>query len=327
MSVRYSQSDGNGHPSEDDDRSFTTGIGSMVTPAEADEEEETAPPVRPTFTAKPSEPAAAAVPEPAPAPDDATAPDVFAGRDVASDPEFATDADVATDTELGSDTDLAGDTGLADDTDLAGDPDLAGNTGLADDTDLAGGPERTVPATPAVGLVDAGEPALGPDDGTYAEPDVAPEPGLASSSAALAADPGLASDPGLAADSSLAADEGGMRPQPLAATPGLDEPLLSDVDGLRARWQRAQADFVDDPREAVGEAADLIEQTAQAMVGALRQRQRQLRVMWESGPSAGPADGTGPAADGGFAGGGSDTEHLRQMMMHYRTLFNQLCRP
>ena len=113
-----------------------------------------------------------------------------------------------------------------------------------------------------------------------------------------------------------------MRPQPLPATPGLDEPLLVDAAGLHARWQRAQAGFVDDPRQAVGDAADLIEQTAQAMIGALRQRQRQLRVMWESGPA-----GDSAPASGEFAGRGPDTEHLRQMMMHYRALFNQLCRP
>jgi hypothetical protein len=107
-------------------------------------------------------------------------------------------------------------------------------------------------------------------------------------------------------------------PRP-AAVPAasLDEPLLRDAAGLRARWQRAQAGFVDDPQEAVGDAADLIEQTAQALVGALRQRQRQLRVMWEHGPEAASGDGT-PA-------GAADTEHLRLMMQRYRALFNQLC--
>jgi hypothetical protein len=76
----------------------------------------------------------------------------------------------------------------------------------------------------------------------------------------------------------------------------MDEPLLRDVAGLRARWQRVQASFVDDPAHAVGDAADLIEQTAQALVGALRQRQRQLRVMWERGPDPAPGDGAGPQA-------------------------------
>jgi hypothetical protein len=232
MSPRYSQSAGDSRPAEDDRRSFTTGIGSMVTPPADDE---TAPPTRPTFTARPDAPAAAPVPEPAIAPDDATLPEL--------DPV----------------------------------------------PDGTAGPETTVPAAPALGPDDdAAEPGSGP----------APYAGLAP------------------------ADGGSLRPQPLPATAGLDESLLSDAAGFRARWQRVQAGFVDDPQEAVGDAADLIEQTAQAMVGALRQRQRQLRVMWERGP----ADGSAPA-DGESAARGSDTEHLRQMMQRYRALFNQLCQP
>ena len=242
MSVRYSQSAGDGQPAEDDRRSFTTGIGSMVAPTADDE---TAAPTRPTFTAKPpSEPPDATVPEPAPAPD------------------YADEA------------------------------------------------ERTVPAEAAPGPGDAAEAAFGPDDDALAEPDAVPEP-------SFAAEPSFVPAADLAAE-----DEARLRPQPLAATAGLDEPLLSDVTGLRARWQRAQAGFVDDPQEAVGDAADLIEQTAQAMVGALRQRQRQLRVMWEGGLA-----GNSAQADPESAARGSDTEHLRQMMMHYRALFNQLCRP
>jgi hypothetical protein len=108
--------------------------------------------------------------------------------------------------------------------------------------------------------------------------------------------------------------------RPGAAT--ADEPLLGDVAGLRDRWQRVQAGFVDDPQQAVGDAADLIEQTAQALVGALRQRQRTLRVMWERGPADDSA-----AEDGEPAARVSDTEHLRLMMQRYRALFNQLCRP
>ena len=112
----------------------------------------------------------------------------------------------------------------------------------------------------------------------------------------------------------------------------MDEPLLGDAAMIRARWQRVQAGFVDDPKEAVGSAADLIEQTAQALVGALRQRQRQLRVLWESGPADDTAPAGGEAAGGEAVGGeaaasGADTEHLRLMMQRYRALFNQLCRP
>jgi hypothetical protein len=123
-----------------------------------------------------------------------------------------------------------------------------------------------------------------------------------------------------APDAPVLPDEEGTQALSWPAASGLDEALLADVAALRARWQRVQSSFVDGPQEAVGDAADLIEQTAQALVGALRQRQRQLRVMWESGAASAPADGE-PASRG------PDTEHLRLMMQRYRALFNQLCRP
>lgn len=251
MSPRYSQSGGNGQPASgrpgnEDERSFTTGIGSMVAPPANDE---TAP--QPTFTASPGGTAGTVlpdntVPEPAPAPDDAAG---------------------------------------------AGD---------------------SVPGTPTRGLDETAEPE-------QTLPDV-PVPGADDSAASeTAVQTGDAPSAGLAPAGGLAPDAGN---RPLPATAGLDEPLLSDAAGLRARWQQVQAGFVDDPRESVGNAADLIEQTAQALVGALRQRQRQLRVMWEGGPA-----GDSAPADGESATRGADTEHLRQMMRQYRALFNQLCRP
>lgn len=266
MSPRYSQSAGGARPAdgqsaaEEDGRSFTTGIGSMVAPAD----DETAPPPppppmppsaaspQPTFTARPDGPAGGA-PEPASAADDAAEPD------------------------------------------------------------------DTRPDTPAIG----------PDDGTAAEPSVTPAADPVSAGDAV---PGTGPVPAAgpaSGDGVAAVDEDRMGARSALAAAGLDEPLLRDADGLRARWQRVQAGFVDDPQEAVGEAADLIEQTAQAMVGALRQRQRQLRVMWVSGPASGPVSGDIAAGDEASASGarGQDTEHLRQMMRHYRALFNQLCRP
>jgi hypothetical protein len=217
----------------------------MVAPAPDDE---TAPPPRPTFTARTSEPPVTVVrvvPEPTSPPDDT----------------------------------------VTDDTVVDPVPDTAVDTAE---------PDTTVPP----------EPATGPDDEAAIVTEPAAAPG------AVQAPP---VGPGLTDGDSMAG-----RPSPITAD--LDEPLLADAAGLHLRWQRVQAGFVDDPREAVGDAADLIEQTAQAMVGALRQRQRQLRVLWEHGP-----DGDTTAATGSTPG--ADTEHLRQMMQRYRGLFNQLCRP
>jgi hypothetical protein len=107
---------------------------------------------------------------------------------------------------------------------------------------------------------------------------------------------------------------------------GPGAPLLSDASGLRAEWQRVQAGFVDDPRAAVSEAADLVEQTAQALIGALRQRQKELRVAWENASGNG-SSATSPASATTVVASGADTEALRVLMQRYRTLFNQLSRP
>ena len=72
-------------------------------------------------------------------------------------------------------------------------------------------------------------------------------------------------------------------------------PLLGDPVGLRASWQQAAAEFVDDPRAAVADAAELVEHTAQTLVGALQQRQRQLRGQWENGTTTG-VSGSGATA-------------------------------
>ena len=115
----------------------------------------------------------------------------------------------------------------------------------------------------------------------------------------------------------------------------LDGPLLSDADELRTSWPRIQAAFVDDPREAVADAAGLVEHAAQALTSALRQRQRQLRAVWDRD---GMPDGTQYADSGGTAPGaaasdgdrqaadGPDTEQLRLLIQRYRRLFDQLSR-
>jgi hypothetical protein len=156
--------------------------------------------------------------------------------------------------------------------------------------------------------VSPAEPAVGPDDGTLGEPDAYPATGAYETTGAY----------------QTAQTANGTHATPATATAtataDLDGPLLGDATELRGRWQHVQAGFVDDPQEAVGYAADLIEQTAQALVVALRQRQRELRVEWER-----RGNGDEPAA--ATADGRPDTEHLRLIMQRYRGLFNELCRP
>ncbi len=115
----------------------------------------------------------------------------------------------------------------------------------------------------------------------------------------------------------------------------LDGPLLSDADELRTSWPRIQAAFVDDPREAVAAAAGLVEHAAQALTSALRQRQRQLRAVWDrdsmpDGTQYADSGGTAPGAaapDGDRqAADGPDTEQLRLLIQRYRRLFDQLSR-
>ena len=201
-------------------------------------------------------------------------------------------------------------------------PDSSDGLDGADDPDGArypggsGSRVRRAPAIPMPAAPAAAVPALVSPDPVTPElvaPDpVTPEP--------FTPEPVAPEPVALEPVTPLLPDEEGTEALSWPAASGLDEALLADVAALRTRWQRVQASFVDGPEEAVGDAADLIEQTAQALVGALRQRQRQLRVMWENGAASAPADGE-PASRG------PDTEHLRLMMQRYRALFNQLCRP
>ena len=136
-----------------------------------------------------------------------------------------------------------------------------------------------------------------------AEPATSPE--------AVQHHPASGPEPGQAADRER--DAASAQAIELAADQ-TDGALLADA-GLRAGWQRIQVGFVDDPREAVADAADLVEHAAQAFVGALQQRQRRLRGIWNGD---GPPDGAAEPI--------TDTEQLRLVMQRYRSLFDQLCR-
>jgi hypothetical protein len=83
-------------------------------------------------------------------------------------------------------------------------------------------------------------------------------------------------------------------------------PLLGDTRELRAGWQRIKAGFVDDPRDAVSQAAGAVDEAAQRLIAAVRDRRRLIRETWD-----------GDGAD-------DDTENLRIALLRYQALFRQL---
>jgi hypothetical protein len=198
----------------------------------------------------------------------------------------------------------------------------------------AGAPGDTAePSTPDATSAPAGSDAPGAPDapsasGATAEPGSSGVPGAsAEASCAAAREPARDAGPG-------GWPPGGGRLDESSAD--LDGPLLADAAGLRASWRRAQARFVDDPGEAVADAASLVEHTAQALAGALRQRQRLLRDTWDrerpadgpGAPAGGSPEGAGPASSGQPAPEGvPDTEQLRLLMHRYRDLFDHICQP
>jgi hypothetical protein len=109
----------------------------------------------------------------------------------------------------------------------------------------------------------------------------------------------------------VAVPEGGMpaaqgrRPGDEPIPPSLEDSLLPDGSGIREEWLRVQAQFVDDPRTAVSEAADIMADVASRLEAAVRQRQDTLRVRWDGNSQA-------------------DTEALRVTMQQYRQLLERL---
>jgi hypothetical protein len=222
------------------------------------------------------------------------------------------------------------------DDELTGDEPTASGSALAEPA--AGEPEADEPADdePAAVGSAASEYVLAepePESEPAADEPAAAEPVPADATASGAAAYHASAAPAWDAQTAHGAATGhkaGIEP---VADP--DGPLLSDADELRTSWPRIQAAFVDDPREAVADAAGLVEHAAQALTSALRQRQRQLRAVWDRD---GMPDGTQYADSGGTAPGaaaldgdrqaadGPDTEQLRLLIQRYRRLFDQLSR-
>ena len=74
-----------------------------------------------------------------------------------------------------------------------------------------------------------------------------------------------------------------------------------DADSLRSRWTELLGEFVDDPRQAVEHAEQLVSEVVQTLTDRFNERKKELQTQ-----------------------GSPDTEELRLAMIRYRTFFSQL---
>ncbi|MET9475670.1 hypothetical protein ACFYWN_43390 [Streptomyces sp. NPDC002917] len=85
-----------------------------------------------------------------------------------------------------------------------------------------------------------------------------------------------------------------------------NEPLLGEEqEEFRARWQKIQSEFVDDPKNAVNAADQLVAETMQALATTFSEHKRGLEGQWHRGEEVA-------------------TEDLRVALQRYRSFFNRL---
>jgi len=86
--------------------------------------------------------------------------------------------------------------------------------------------------------------------------------------------------------------------------PAPADPHATDGASPGTRWPEIQAMFVDDPRASVQLAAGLLDESVDALVVSLTERQHSLLRAWQ--------------------GDGAGTEELRTTVQQYRTFWNRL---
>jgi hypothetical protein len=79
----------------------------------------------------------------------------------------------------------------------------------------------------------------------------------------------------------------------------------SDTAAFQQRWGEVQAQFVDDPREAVRAADTLVAEVVQSLVTGFAQHKSALEAQWSRDEEP-------------------DTEQLRQALRRYRFFFSRL---
>jgi hypothetical protein len=78
-----------------------------------------------------------------------------------------------------------------------------------------------------------------------------------------------------------------------------------DAQRFRARWESLQGSFVDQPRQAVEQADELVGELMERLTAGFTQRRAELEAQWERGDEA-------------------STEDLRVALTRYRSFFNRL---
>lgn len=79
----------------------------------------------------------------------------------------------------------------------------------------------------------------------------------------------------------------------------------ADVGGYRERWTSIQTHFIDEPRETVSDADELVAEVIQSLARRFAEERQTLEQQWQSGSEV-------------------STEDLRQAMQHYRSFFERL---
>jgi hypothetical protein len=103
------------------------------------------------------------------------------------------------------------------------------------------------------------------------------------------------------------AASGGDVETPARSGDDVETPALIDeekVTGFRDRWQNVQTGFVDDPKQAVQQADELVAAVISALATTFAEHKSELEAQWRQGEPA--------------------TEELRIALRRYRSFFDQL---
>jgi hypothetical protein len=152
---------------------------------------------------------------------------------------------------------------------------------------------------------EAGVEAMPPQEGQHSAPVESAEPTTAPPERAERAEP---AEPAEGAEPTMAPAEPTHAQDPAVHRDSATEELLfadDDLAELRARWAAVQASFVDDPKDCVGKADDLVSDLVEQLTSSFANARSRLEDQWARGEQA-------------------STEDLRVALMHYREFFERL---